>query len=188
MDKNIKWYIEKRVDRIHHSLLAKQFTVTSVQDIEEAKDKMISLLSSDKSIVLGDTLNFSSDDFTSKLSMINPDIIDIKKRRELLTCDIGIIEGEFVTTKGEIILACDFNVSLGLFGAKTIYIFLNQNAVVDNFPHAVKKIRERNEYYMERSIKIGNHSENLSIGMIENGRKFEDRIHIILYKTDNLEL
>jgi len=188
MDKTQQWYAQKKLDRMTILLLQKQYLVHKAESQEEAEQLMSSFLSDDNTVTLGDTWNFNHQQFINTLQKYNPNIVDFTERRIQLISDIGILEGEYLTKNGEIILVGDYNTALGIFGAKQIYIFLSQNSLIDNFFEAIRKIKEMEKYYKERTQNQLHLQENVSIGIIENGRKFDGRIHIILYQAPILIL
>lgn len=188
MDKIQEWYTQKKLERIATSLLRQQYLIHIATSQEEAIEILFSQIQDETSVMLGDTWNFHDFPFIKRLERQNSNILDLSKRREQLLSKIAILEGDFVTPDGEIILVGDYNVSLGIFASEIIYIFLSQNALVKNISTAIKKIKDLKIYYTNRAKEREIIQENVGIGIIDNGRKFEKRIYIILYEDPFLIL
>lgn len=190
MDKNILWYKNKRVEELSKVLLDKEYLIHCVESLEEGKEKIISLLSKEKTVALGDTWELNTKDFIEKLKEYNFfNYMEAGEKREeikrdSLTAEIAILEGEFITEDGQIVMVGDYNISSALFGAENIIILLSENKMVKNLDVALNKLEKLKKYYELKNKKLENFNDGLSIGVIENGRKFNKRITLIFTLED----
>lgn len=190
MDKNVLWYKNKRVEELSKVLLDKEYLIHCVESLEEGKEKIISLLSKEKTVALGDTWELNTKDFIEKLKeckFFNYMEAGEKKeeiKRDSLTAEIAILEGEFISEDGQIVMVGDYNTSSALFGAENIIILLSENKIVKNLDIALDRVEKLKKYYKLKNEKLGNLNDGLSIGVIENGRKFNKRITLIFTLED----
>lgn len=193
MDKNVLWYKNRRVEELSRVLLDKEYLIHCVESLEEGKERIISLLDKDKTVALGDTWELNTKDFIEKLKdykFFNYMEAQEKKeeiKRESLTSEVAILEGEYVTEDGQIVMVGDYNTSSALFGAENIIILLSENKIVKNLDIALNKVEKLKKYYELRSEKLGNVNDGLSVGVIENGRKFNKRITLV-FTLENIGL
>lgn len=190
MDKNILWYKNKRIEELSRVLLNKEYLIHCVESLEEGKERIISLLNKDKTIALGDTWELNTEEFIERLKeckFFNYMEAGEKKeeiKRDSLTAEIAILEGEFITEDGQIVMVGDYNTSSALFGAENIIILLSENKIVKNLDIALDRVEKLKKYYKLKNEKLGNLNDGLSIGVIENGRKFNKRITLIFTLED----
>lgn len=190
MDKNVLWYKNKRVEELSKVLLDKEYLIHCVESLEEGKEKIISLLSKEKTVALGDTWELNTKDFIEKLKEYNFfNYIEAGEKREeikreSLTAEIAILEGEFITEDGKIVMVGDYNTSSALFGAENIIVLLSENKIVKNLDIALDRVEKLKKYYKLKNEKLRNMNDGLSIGVIENGRKFNKRITLIFTMED----
>ncbi|MDY4800572.1 MAG: LUD domain-containing protein [Fusobacterium mortiferum] len=190
MDKNVLWYKNKRVEELSKVLLDKEYLIHCVESLEEGKERIISLLNKDKTVALGDTWELNTEEFIERLKeckFFNYMEAGEKKeeiKRDSLTAEIAILEGEFITEDGQIVMVGDYNTSSALFGAENIIILLSENKIVKNLDIALDRVEKLKKYYKLKNEKLGNLNDGLSIGIIENGRKFNKRITLIFTLED----
>ena len=200
MDKNVLWYKNKRVEELSKVLLDKEYLIHCVESLEEGKERIISLLNKDKTVALGDTWELNIEEFIERLKeckFFNYMEAGEKKeeiKRDSLTAEIAILEGEFISEDGQIVMVGDYNTSSALFGAENIIILLSENKIVKNLDIALDRVEKLKKYYKlkcgndvslyEKNEKLGNLNDGLSIGVIENGRKFNKRITLIFTLED----
>lgn len=190
MDKNVLWYKNKRVEELSKVLLDKEYLIHCVESLEEGKERIISLLNKDKTVALGDTWELNTEEFIERLKeckFFNYMEAGEKKeeiKRDSLTAEIAILEGEFITEDGQIVMVGDYNTSSALFGAENIIILLSENKIVKNLDIALDRVEKLKKYYKLKNEKLGNLNDGLSIGVIENGRKFNKRITLIFTMED----
>lgn len=190
MDKNVLWYKNKRVEELSKVLLDKEYLIHCVESLEEGKERIISLLNKDKTVALGDTWELNTEEFIERLKeckFFNYMEAGEKKeeiKRDSLTAEIAILEGEFITEDGQIVMVGDYNTSSALFGAENIIILLFENKIVKNLDIALDRVEKLKKYYKLKNEKLGNLNDGLSIGVIENGRKFNKRITLIFTLED----
>ena len=190
MDKNVLWYKNKRVEELSKVLLDKEYLIHCVESLEEGKERIISLLNKDKTVALGDTWELNTEEFIERLKeckFFNYMEAGEKKeeiKRDSLTAEIAILEGEFITEDGQIVMVGDYNTSSALFGAENIIILLSVNKIVKNLDIALDRVEKLKKYYKLKNEKLGNLNDGLSIGVIENGRKFNKRITLIFTLED----
>lgn len=190
MDKNVLWYKSKKVEELSKVLLNKEYLIYVVENIEEGKERIISLINKEKSVALGDTWELNTKDFIEKLReykffnyMEAGDRRD-EIKRESLTSELAILEGEFITEDGQIVMVGDYNTSSALFGAENIIILLSENKIVKSLEVALNKIEKLKKYYVLKNEKLGNLNDGLAVGIIENGRKFNKRITLVITLED----
>lgn len=190
MDKNVLWYKNKRVEELSKVLLDKEYLIHCVESLEEGKERIISLLNKDKTVALGDTWELNTEEFIKRLKeckFFNYMEAGEKKeeiKRDSLTAEIAILEGEFISEDGQIVMVGDYNTSSALFGAENIIILLSENKIVKNLDIALDRVEKLKKYYKLKNEKLGNLNDGLSIGVIENGRKFNKRITLIFTLED----
>ncbi|MCF2699561.1 MAG: LUD domain-containing protein [Fusobacterium mortiferum] len=190
MDKNVLWYKNKRVEELSKVLLDKEYLIHCVESLEEGKERIISLLNKDKTVALGDTWELNTEEFIERLKeckFFNYMEAGEKKeeiKRDSLTAEIAILEGEFISEDGQIVMVGDYNTSSALFGAENIIILLSENKIVKNLDIALDRVEKLKKYYKLKNEKLGNLNDGLSIGVIENGRKFNKRITLIFTLED----
>lgn len=190
MDKNVLWYKNKRVEELSKVLLDKEYLIHCVESLEEGKERIISLLNKDKTVALGDTWELNTEEFIERLKeckFFNYMEAGEKKeeiKRDSLTAEIAILEGEFITEDGQIVMVGDYNTSSALFGAENIIILLSENKIIKNLDIALDRVEKLKKYYKLKNEKLGNLNDGLSIGVIENGRKFNKRITLIFTLED----
>lgn len=186
MDNNLMWYKDKRIENLSKVLIDKEYVICKVDSLEEAKIKILSLLSKEKSVALGDTWELNDEEFLNKLrnfkffDCFNRERNSCEIKRNSLIADISILEGEFVTEDGQVIVVGDYNTSSALFGAKNIIVLLSEDKIVKSLDVALNEVDQLEKYFKLRSEKLGNINDGLSIGIIENGRKFNKRITLVI--------
>ena len=184
MEENLRWYKEKKLDRLSSVLLDKGYLIHRVFSVKDAQEKILSLLDKNKTVALGDSWELMNKDFVDKLREFNffdrfkEDGEEIK--RNSLTANFAVIEGEYITENGQILVVGDYNTSSALFGAENLIILVSENKIIKDVNSGFEKIKENEKYYKMRAKKLHNLNEGFSIGVIENGKKFEKRISVIM--------
>lgn len=188
MEENLRWYKEKNLDGLSSILLDKGYLIQRVFSIKDAEEKILFLLDKEKTVALGDSWELMNEKFINKLreySFFDRFVENSEEiKRTSLTSNISIIEGEYVTEKGQIITVGDYNTSSALFGAEQLIVLISENKIVKNINEAFDKVKANEKYYRLRAEKLGNINDGLSIGVIENGNKFSKRISIIMTVED----
>ena len=156
--------------------------------MKEAKEKILKLLNKKKTIALGDSWELTNEEFINELKEYKfynrfKETSEEAKRASLLA-QIAIIEGELVTEDGQILVVGDYNTSLSLFGAEKIIVLISENKVLKDIDSAFKRISDYEKYYRMRTEKLKNKNDGLSIGIIENGKKFSKKISIVISTED----
>ena len=188
MEENLRWYKEKNLDGLSSVLLNKGYLIHRVFSVKDAEERILSLLDKEKTVALGDSWELINKEFIEKLreynffDRFNENSEEIK--RASLTSNIAIIEGEYVTEKGQIITVGDYNTSSALFGAEQLIVLVSENKIVKNVNIGFDKVKENEKYYKLRAEKLENINDGLSIGVIENGNKFNKRISVIMVTED----
>lgn len=134
MEENLRWYKEKKLDRLCKILLDKGYLIHRVFSAKEAKEKILTLLNKEKTIALGDSWELTNEEFINELKEYKfynrfKETSEEAKRASLLA-QIAIIEGELVTEDGQILVVGDYNTSLSLFGAEKIIVLISENKVL----------------------------------------------------------
>lgn len=188
MEENLRWYKEKKLDRLCEVLLDKGYLIHRVFSVKDAQKKILSLLNREQTVALGDSWELMNDEFISKLKefkFYNRFGQDSEKvKRESLLAEMAIIEGELITEDGQILVVGDYNTSSALFGAENIIILISENKIIKDLNSGFEKIAEHEKYYKMRAEKLQNKNDGLSIGIIENGRKFSKRISLVITTED----
>lgn len=188
MEENLRWYKEKKLDRLCEVLLDKGYLIHRVFSVKDAQEKILSLLNREQTVALGDSWELMNDEFISKLKefkFYNRFGEDSEKvKRESLLAEMAIIEGELITEDGQILIVGDYNTSSALFGAENIIVLISENKIVKDLNSGFEKISEHEKYYRMRAEKLQNKNDGLSIGIIENGRKFSKRISLVITIED----
>lgn len=188
MEENLRWYKEKKLDRLCEVLLDKGYLIHRVFSVKDAQEKILSLLNREQTVALGDSWELMNDKFISKLrefKFYNRFGEDSEKvKRESLLAEMAIIEGELITEDGQILVVGDYNTSSALFGAENIIILISENKIIKDLNSGFAKIAEHEKYYKMRAEKLQNKNDGLSIGIIENGRKFSKRISLVITTED----
>ena len=188
MEENLRWYKEKKLDRLCKTLLDKGYLIHRVFSVKEAKEKILTLLNKKKTIALGDSWELTNEEFINELKEYKfynrfKETSEEAKRASLLA-QIAIIEGELVTEDGQILVVGDYNTSLSLFGAEKIIVLISENKVLKHIDSAFRRISDYEKYYRMRTEKLKNKNDGLSIGIIENGKKFSKKISIVISTED----
>ena len=184
MEENLRWYKEKKLDRLSSVLLDKGYLIHRVFTVKDAQEKILSLLDKNKTTALGDSWELMGKDFINKLREYN--FFDRFKengeeiKRNSLTANTAVIEGEYITEKGQILVVGDYNTSSALFGAENLIVLVSENKIVKDINAGFDKIKENERYYKMRAKKLHYLNEGFSIGVIENGKKFEKRISVVM--------
>lgn len=188
MEENLRWYKEKKLDRLCEVLLDKGYLIHRVFSVKDAQEKILSLLNREQTVALGDSWELMNDEFISKLKefkFYNRFGQDSEKvKRESLLAEMAIIEGELITEDGQILVVGDYNTSSALFGAENIIILISENKIIKDLNSGFAKIAEHEKYYKMRAEKLQNKNDGLSIGIIENSRKFSKRISLVITTED----
>lgn len=188
MEENLRWYKEKKLDRLCEVLLDKGYLIHRVFSVKDAQEKILSLLNREQTVALGDSWELMNDEFISKLKefkFYNRFGQDSEKvKRESLLAEMAIMEGELITEDGQILVVGDYNTSSALFGAENIIILISENKIIKDLNSGFAKIAEHEKYYKMRAEKLQNKNDGLSIGIIENGRKFSKRISLVITTED----
>ena len=188
MEENLRWYKEKKLDRLCKTLLDKGYLIHRVFSVKEAKEKILTLLNKKKTIALGDSWELTNEEFINELKEYKfynrfKETSEEAKRASLLA-QIAIREGELVTEDGQILVVGDYNTSLSLFGAEKIIVLISENKVLKHIDSAFRRISDYEKYYRMRTEKLKNKNDGLSIGIIENGKKFSKKISIVISTED----
>ena len=78
MEENLRWYKEKKLDRLCEVLLDKGYLIHRVFSVKDAQEKILSLLNREQTVALGDSWELMNDEFISKLKEFKF-IIDLDK-------------------------------------------------------------------------------------------------------------
>ncbi|MCF2625324.1 LUD domain-containing protein [Fusobacterium perfoetens] len=184
MESNLRWYKEKNLDRLSSVLLDKGYLIHRVFSVKDAQEKILSLLDKEKTTALGDSWELMDKEFINRLREYN--FYDRFKgesekiKRESLTAHTAIIEGEYITENGQILIVGDYNTSSALFGAENLIVLVSENKIIKDVNTGFDKIKENEKYYQLRARRLNNINEGFSIGIIENGKKFEKRISVVM--------
>lgn len=184
MESNLRWYKEKNLDRLSSVLLDKGYLIHRVFSVKDAQEKILSLLDKEKTTALGDSWELMDKEFINRLREYN--FYDRFKgesekiKRESLTAYTAIIEGEYITENGQILIVGDYNTSSALFGAENLIVLVSENKIIKDVNTGFDKIKENEKYYQLRARRLNNINEGFSIGIIENGKKFEKRISVVM--------
>lgn len=179
MDTHIKWYAHKKEERVATVLLEKQFVLHRSNTLKEAQEKMIDILKKEHnkdSICFGDTLIFSDSESSTNLKKSGISYTEKHDQLTLLS-KVVVLEAMGMIDDGEIVLYGDFNVSAGIFGAEIVYIFLATEHTFSNKIQAIQQIEQMSQD--PRLSAIG----GTGVGFINNGRKFDKRIRVMLYNV-----
>lgn len=184
MESNLRWYKEKNLDRLSSVLLDKGYLIHRVFSVKDAQEKILSLLDKEKTTALGDSWELMDKEFINRLREYN--FYDRFKgesekiKRESLIAHTAIIEGEYITENGQILIVGDYNTSSALFGAENLIVLVSENKIIKDVNTGFDKIKENEKYYQLRAKRLNNVNEGFSIGIIENGKKFEKRISVVM--------
>ena len=179
MDTHVTWYTQEKSEVVASILLEKQFVLYRSNTLKEAQEKMIDILKkqhSEDSICFGDTLIFSDSESSKNLKKSGITYTD-KHDQSTLLSKVVVLEAMGMIEDGEIVLYGDFNVSAGIFGAETVYIFLATEHSFSNKIQAIQKIEQMSQDPRLSTI------EGTGVGFINNGRKFDRRIQVLLYNV-----
>ena len=179
MDAHIKWYTQKKSEAVASTLLEKQFVLHRSNTLKEAQEKMIDILKkqhNEDSICFGDTLIFSDSESSKNLKKSGITYTD-KHDQSTLLSKVVVLEAMGILEDGEIVLYGDFNVSAGIFGAEIVYIFLATEHSFSNKIQAIQQIEQMSQDPRLSAI------EGTGVGFINNGRKFDKRIRVMLYNV-----
>lgn len=202
----VKWKNECKAKQIVEVLNKKHFKACYVHTLQEAKEKLISMVEKGSSVALGGSSTLESMEILETLRNgdykffdryqdlpFDPDIVEI--HRKSLTADYLLTGTNAITKNGELVNTdCTGNrVAAMIFGPKNVIIVAGVNKIVEDIDAAFKRIREIAPMNSKR-IKHETPCAKTGICMdcdckkricnfttiIHNGIKFEGRIKIII--------
>lgn len=202
----VKWENECKAKQIVEVLNKKHFKACYVNTLDEAKEKLISMVEKGSSVALGGSTTLESMGILDILRNgdykffdryqdlpFDPDIVEI--HRKSLTADYLLTGTNAITKNGELVNTdCTGNrVAPMIFGPKNVIIVAGVNKIVDDIDSAFKRIRE---IAPMNSKRIKHETPCVKTGfcvdcdckkricnfttIIHNGIKFEGRIKIII--------
>lgn len=201
-----KWKNITKAKDIVEVLNKKHFVASYVNDISEAKEKLISMIDEGASVAVGGSVTLTDIGlveilrngkykFFDRYQQIpfDPDIIEIHKKS--LAADFFITSTNAITKDGELVNTdCTGNrVAPMVFGPKNVIIVAGVNKIVDNLEDAFKRIREiapmnaKRIRHVTPCVETGRcmdcdckHRMCNFTTIIHTGIKFEGRIKIII--------
>lgn len=161
MDQNIKWFFNKKAENITKTLLSKEYDTIFIDNLDKAKEFLISKIPSYESLVLDETpfLNFLN--LSTPIKEKGCKIFDYKKERQAILADNFITQCDFITENGELIFSNDFASCAAIFGPNKIFVIVSAYKIIKNLSEVDKKSLN-----------------NFSI--VHHGRKFPNKYTVIV--------
>ncbi|SUY47537.1 transcriptional regulators of sugar metabolism [Clostridium putrefaciens] len=200
-----KWMYECDGKEMVKILNDKKYNAVYVDNISEAKDKILSLIPDGSSVALGGSETLNAMDLLNEIRNGNyyfydryqdlpfKDIVEIM--RQSMLADYLITSTNAVTRQGELVnMDCTGNRAASMiFGPKKVIVVVGANKLVDNMDDAMKRI----ERVAIMNTKRLNHKAPCKdtgkcedcmtkgrlcnyVSVVKNGAKFEDRFTVIV--------
>lgn len=192
MDKNIKWFRDKKCERLAEVLLGKEFEAIIVENIEEIKKIIFSRVSQEKSFILGDSNFLEKENFEKDIKEKGYKIFDyysekdLEKKEEIkrqgLLADNFITEIDFVTESGELLVQGGFTACASIFGPNKIFGIVNADSLIKTKEIGIKKIDDIMMFNSLRDKKNEDKELYRNFSIINNGRKFPYKYTIFIVR------
>ncbi|MBU3137093.1 lactate utilization protein [Clostridium gasigenes] len=153
MDKVKKWKYECDGKKLVAILNAKKYDAIYVNNIGEAKEKVLELLPEESSVALGGSVTLNEMDLINVIRNGNYNFYDryqdlpfsdiVEIMRQSMVADYLITSTNAVTEDGELVnMDCSGNRAAGmLFGPKKVIVVIGANKLVKNMDEALERIK-----------------------------------------------
>lgn len=153
MDKVKKWKYECDGKKLVDILNAKKYDAIYVDNIGEAKEKVLELLPKESSVALGGSVTLNEMDLINVIRNGNYNFYDryqdlpfsdiVEIMRQSMVADYLITSTNAVTEAGELVnMDCSGNRAAGmLFGPKKVIVVIGANKLVKNMDEALERIK-----------------------------------------------
>ncbi|NKF07495.1 lactate utilization protein [Clostridium gasigenes] len=153
MDKVKKWKYECDGKKLVAILNAKKYDAIYVNNIGEAKEKVLELLPEESSVALGGSVTLNEMDLINVIRNGNYNFYDryqdlpfsdiVEIMRQSMVADYLITSTNAVTEAGELVnMDCSGNRAAGmLFGPKKVIVVIGANKLVKNMDEALERIK-----------------------------------------------
>lgn len=202
-----KWWYEKRATQMTQILTKAGHTVEQVDNLQEARDKVLELIPKKSSISVGGSATLEATDLLDVFRSDDYNFFDryekrpyeerLKIMRDAMLADYLVMGCNAITKQGQLVNtdSSGNRVAGILFGPNKVIILAGINKLVDNLDAAFKRIKE--EVAPMNVKRLGTHNTPcLETGycqdcdvyhricnftsIVEHGRKFPDRITVIV--------
>lgn len=205
MDKVKKWSYECTAKEISQILRNKKYNVVVVDNLEEAREKVLELIPKGSSIAMGGSATLGEMDLLSTFRSEDYKFYDryqdlpwperVEIMRQSLLADFLVTGTNAITKKGELVnVDSSGNRAAGMiFGPKKVIVVAGVNKVVEDLDEAIKRIRKIAPLNAKRinheapCVETGKCEDCMVPGRICNymsvvnqGGKFDDRFTIII--------
>ena len=161
MDPNIKWFFNKKAENITKVLLSKEYDTILIEDLDKAKELIISKIPPYESLVLDQTPFLNSLELSTSITEKRCKILDYKKERQAILADNFITQCDFITENGELIFLNDFASCAATFGPNKVFVIVSAYKIIKTLSHIDK-----------------NSTNNFSV--VHHGRKFPNKYTVIV--------
>ena len=205
MDKSIKWKMECDANNIVQILKNKHYNAYYCTSLEDAKSKVLEMIPKGSSIALGGSVTLNQMDIINTFKSDDYKLFDrykdvpfsetVEIMRQSMLADFFITSTNAITKNGELINmdSTGNRAAAMIFGPKKVIVIAGVNKITEDIESAQKRIREIAIINAKRI----NHKSPCTItgtcsdcdvkgricnytSIIHNGRKFEDRITILI--------
>jgi len=200
-----KWKYECNGKGIVEILKAKKYNAIYVDNITEAREKVLEIIPKGASIALGGSVTLNEMDIIDTFrkgdyklydryqNLPFPEIVEIM--RQSMVADFLVTSTNAITKKGELVnMDCSGNRAAGMiFGPKKVIVVAGANKIVEDIEAAEKRIKD---VAMMNAKRINHKTPCAETGccqdcdvkdrvcnymsIVNNGGKFEDRFTVII--------
>lgn len=197
MDKNIKFYVDKRIERTRAALVKNNYDVYVVDDAKGAREKIKELIEDNSVVSFGGSMTIIDTGIIDTLRKCNIKLLDRYKEgltkddigklyRESFFADYYISSCNALTENGEIV-NLDGNgnrVAALIFGPKKVIIVAGINKIVNDIDEAYDRVR--NYAAPVNSIRLSKKTPCVETGMCMDCNS-NDRIcnHLVITYRQN---
>ncbi|GLC30886.1 lactate utilization protein [Clostridium omnivorum] len=200
-----RWKLQCEGKEIVSILNAKKYNALYVDNLEQAKEKVLELIPKGSSIALGGSVTLNEMDLVNTFregdynfydryqDLPFPEIVEIM--RQSMVADYLVTSTNAITRKGELVnMDCSGNRAAGMiFGPKKVIVIAGANKIVENLEEAEKRIKR---VAIMNAKRINHKTPCVETGfcqdcsvpgrvcnylsVVNNGGKFEGRFTVIV--------
>ncbi|MGL5353891.1 MAG: lactate utilization protein [Clostridium sp.] len=210
MDTIQKWKYQCDANDLVKILNDNYYNAFYCENLDEAKEKLISLIPYESSIALGGSVTLNQMDLINYFREGNYNLFDryadvpfsetVEIMRQSMLADFLVTSTNAITRKGELVNvdSTGNRAAAMIFGPKKVIVIVGANKLVDTLDDAHKRIREvaiinakRIKHKSPCTISGACSDCNVKdricnyVSVVNNGRKFEDRFTVLVV-ADNV--
>lgn len=205
MDKAQKWKCQCDANELVKTLRNKYYNAFYCETLEDAKEKVIDIIPKNSSIALGGSVTLNQMDLVNHFRNGEYNLFDrykdvpfsetVEIMRQSMLADYLVTSTNAITKNGELVNmdSTGNRAAAMIFGPKKVVVIVGVNKIVEDLDSAYKRIKEVAILNAKRinhkapctitgSCSDCNVKDRICnyISVVNNGRKFEDRITILV--------